>query len=210
MNRWVVIFGALLLLAGGCSLTGSYAVQDRLAHLPRMTCAELMQKGPPADGQVLLTDLRPCQDVVATRFEGSLDLYVPAYPAGLAHEPRPADLAFLLQVWDDEEWHRLSNSPGPVELPCWATRRARVVDCCRGPGEIEEWVRNGLEKKYPGIRMVKLTVLSVGHGNTPTAYRVQSAFRYGIGELVAGVVVLTWGTVRACRQLCSQRAPQGT
>jgi hypothetical protein len=41
------------------------------------------------------------------RYDGDLDLYVPAYPAGLAKEPRPADLAFLLQIWDDEERHRL-------------------------------------------------------------------------------------------------------
>jgi hypothetical protein len=171
-----------------------------------MTCTELTRKGPPADGQVLLTDLRPCQDVVATRFDGALDLYVPAYPAGLAQEPRPADLAFLLQVWDDDERHRLFDNPGPIELPCWAIRGARAVDFCRGPGEIEKWARDGLEKKYAGIRFAKVTVLTVGHGNTPTAYRAQSGFHYGIGELVAGVVVLAWGAVRAWRRLGSQPA----
>jgi hypothetical protein len=207
MNRWGVTVGALLLLAGGCSLTGSYVVQGRLDRLPRMTCTELARNGPPADGQVLLTDLRPCQDFVATRFDGSLDLYVPAYPAGLAQEPRPADLAFLLQVWDDDERHRLFDNPGPVELTCWAIRGARAVDFCRGPGEIEKWARDGLEEKYPRIRLAKMTVLTVGHGNTPTAYRVQSAFHYGVGELVAGVMILTWGALRVWRRLGSQRAP---
>jgi hypothetical protein len=168
---------------------------------------ELTRKGPPADGQVLLTDLRPCQDFVATRFDGSLDLYVPAYPAGLAQEPRPADLAFLLQVWDDDERQRLFDNPGPIELTCWAIRGARAVDICSRPGEIEKWARDGLEEKYPGIRLAKMTVLTVGHGNTPTAYRVQSAFHYGIGELVAGVVVLAWAAVRTWGRLGSQRGP---
>ena len=60
--------------------------------------------------------------------------------------------------------------------------------------------RDGLEKKYPGIRLAKVTVLAVGHGNTPTAYRVRSAFHYGIGELVASVMILAWVAVRAWRR----------
>jgi hypothetical protein len=70
---------------------------------------------------VILTDIRPCsRGFVATRSDGDLDLYIPAYPAGLAQEPGPADLVFLLQVWSDEDRQRLLDLPGPIDVSCWA------------------------------------------------------------------------------------------
>jgi len=36
-----------------------------------------------------------------------------------------------------------------------AWRRHAVKDS-RGPGQVEEWVRDGLEKEYPGIRLAKV------------------------------------------------------
>jgi hypothetical protein len=122
---------------------------------------------------------------------------VPAYPAGLQHEPNPRDLSFLLQIWDDDMRHRLMERPSPVEFTCWAQRRARVVEVCQGAGQIEEWVRDGLQKKYPGIRLPRITVLTVGHGSTPTAERARSAFCYGIGELLIGGALLSWWAFRS-------------
>jgi hypothetical protein len=134
------VIGGLLLLLGGCSLAGGVIVQYRLARVPRMTCDQLARNGPPADGQVTLTDVQPCsRGFVATRHDEGLDLYIAAYPAGLGKEPEPADLHFLLQVGDDDDRHRLLDKPGPVEITCWAKRGARVVAVSRGPGQIEEW-----------------------------------------------------------------------
>jgi hypothetical protein len=202
------ILGGLLLLAGGCSLTGSVAVGKRLARVPRMTCDQLARNGPPADGQVTLTDLRPCgRGFVATRCDGDLDLYIPAYPAGLGQEPEPPDLDFLLQVWSDEDRERLLDQPGPVEVTCWAHRGARVVEFSRGPGQIEEWARKGLLEKYPGLRLADVWVLAFGHGSTPTAERVRSAWQYGKWELALGAGVLVCGLVLAWLRSGGPAAP---
>jgi len=207
MNSWTIAIGALLFLTGGCSITTSYVTQDRLAHVPRMTCDQLVRNGPPADGQVIVTDLKPCREVVGTRYDDSLDSYVPAYRADLNQQPEPRDLAFLLQVWDDDANRRLLNEPNPGEFSCWGNRRARVVEVCRGPGQIEKWVKDGIEKKYPGIRFAQLTVLTIGHGSTPTPERVQSAWRYGIGELLIGTALLSWGAFRSRRRLGAEFLP---
>jgi hypothetical protein len=167
-----------------------------------MTCDQLVRQGPPADGQVTLTDLKACsKGIVFTRFDHSLDLYVPAYSTGAEKEPDPPDLPFLLQVWSDEDRERLLVQPGPVEATCWATKRVRAVEVSRGPGQVEQWARDGVEQKYPGIRLADVTVLTFGHGSTPTAERVQSAWQYGIGELVLGGAMLILGGVLAGRQL---------
>jgi hypothetical protein len=200
MKSWPITIGGFLMLLGAWTLVGSYMVREQLAAVPRMTCNQLARDGPPADGLVTLTDLRPCsRGVVAGRFDHSFDLYVPAYSAGLMREPEPADLAFLLQVWDDDERDRLLGQSGPLEVTC-AMHRAQVVRLCHGPGEIEEWARDGLQQKYPGIPLVGVWVLTVGHGGTPTALQARNGLRYGIGELLLGGAVLGWGIVRARRR----------
>ncbi len=200
MNSWAFTIGGVLLAMGGCTLAGSFIEQDRLAHVPRMTCDQLARDGPPADGQVILTDLRPCsRGVVAARLDHSLDLYVPAYPAGLGREPEPPDLAFLFQVWDDHERDRLLEQAGPLEVTCWVHKGARVVWLSRGPGQMEEWAQAGLQQKYPGIRLASVWVLTVGHGATPTAEQARRALRYGIAELLVGGAILYWGAVAARR-----------
>src|SRR5262245_24263647 len=101
------IISVLLFMMGGCSLIGSVVVEDRFAHVPRMTCEQLFRNGPPADGQVTVTDVQPCKKgFVATRHDGDLDLYVPAYPAPLGREPDPPDLKLLFQVWNDDDRHK--------------------------------------------------------------------------------------------------------
>jgi hypothetical protein len=91
----------------------------------------------------------------------------------------------------------LLDQPGPVEGTCWVKKRARVVEVSRRPGEIEEWAQKGLQKKYPGIRLANVMVLTFGHGYTPTAERVRSAWHYGIAELVLGAAVLAFAGVLA-------------
>jgi hypothetical protein len=195
MNAFCGI-GCFLLLMGGCSLGGSAALQSRLDAVPRMTCDQLIGKGPPSDGQVALTDLQPCGNgFVATRSDGDLDLYIPAYPAHLAAEPEPKDLVLLLQVWSDDDRRLLLDQPKPSEVTCWATRRARIVTFSRGPGEVEDWVQDRLRAKYPGIRLANMLVLTFGHGDTPTAQRVRSAHEYGIWEIAIGGIVLAVGAV---------------
>jgi hypothetical protein len=206
-----LILGGSLLFLGGCSLANSYLVEDRLAHVPRMTCAQLARNGAPADGQVTLTDLKPCSRGFIASFPsgeyGHFDLYVPAYAAGLGNEPNPPELGFLLQVWDEDDWQRLLEQPGPIEGTCWAQKGARVVEVSRGPGEIEGWAWKGLEEKYSGLRFADVWVLTFGHGSTPTAQRVQSAWRYGIAGLVLGAVALGSAAVLAWRRDGTPAAP---
>jgi len=199
------VIGCLFLLAGGCSLRGSEVVRNRLAGLPRMTCDQLSRNGPPNDGQVAVTDLLPCDNgFVATRIDGDLDLYVPAYPAKFAQEPRPRDLVFLLQVWSDEDRQLLFKNPRPSEVTCWATHYAKVVTFSRGPGEVEQWVGDGLQVKYPGIQLAKMMVLTFGHGDTPTAERVRSAHQYGIWDIAIAVIFLALSAALGLRRLLWQ------
>src|SRR5437763_904586 len=135
----ILTVGVLFVFLGGWTLSGHFIVQDQLARVPRMTGEQLARDGAPADGQVTLTDLRPCsRGVVAARLDHSLDLYIPAYPSALAREPEPPELAFLFQIWDDNERDRLLEQLRPVEVTCWVHRGAKVVNISRGPGEIEE------------------------------------------------------------------------
>jgi hypothetical protein len=196
------ILGGLLLLVGGCSVAGSYVTQDRLARVPRMTCAQLARNGPPADGQVTLTDLRPCSHgfVALPSGEFDNDVFLPAYPSGLGQEPEPPRLGFLLQIYGDHGRYPLLEQPGPVEVTCWARKGARLVEFGRRPGEVEKAVQKGLQEKYPGIRLNDVWVLTVGHGLTPTAERVRSAWQWGIAELVSGAAVLALGVVLAWRR----------
>jgi hypothetical protein len=198
-----LIIGGLLLLFGGCSLANSYLVEERLAQVPRMTCDQLLRNGAPADGQVTLTDLQACSRgfvaVYGSPEYGHLDLYIPAYGAGLGKEPDPPALNLLLQIWDEDQQHKLLNHPGPVEGTCWARKGAREVQVSRGPGEIEEWASKGIRDKYPGIRLANVWVLTFGHGSTPTTERVLSARQYGIWELLIGSAALCVGAVLSLR-----------
>jgi hypothetical protein len=199
------ILGGLLLLVGGCSVAGSYATRDRLARVPRMTCDQLARNGPPADGQVTLTDVRPCNRGFVALPSGEFDhtVFLPAYASGLGQEPEPPKLGFLLQIYGDHGRYPLLEQPGPVEVTCWAKKGASVVEIGHGPAEIEKAVQKALQEKYPGIRLNDVWVLTVGHGLTPTAERVRSAWQWGIVELLIGAAVLVAGGILARRQLGS-------
>jgi hypothetical protein len=195
------VAGGLLLLMGGCSMTNSVVVNNRLTRVPHMTCEQLIRNGPPPDGFVTIMDLRACsKGFIAARYDFDLDLYVPAYPGRLAKEPDPPDLPFVLQVWSDDDRERLLGSPGPVEITCRAQKGARIVDVSRGPGEVEKWARDGIQQKYPGIPFANVLVLTFGHGSTPTAERARSAWRYGVAESLIGLAILTSGAVLAQRR----------
>ena len=175
MNSWPLTIGGLLLLAGGCSLTGGYVTQDHLDRVPRMTCDQLAQNGTPADKQVILTDLRLAgAGIVATRHDGHLEVCIPVYPAIRNQEPQPAEMAFLLRVWGDEDWRRIKEQPGAIEVNCWAERPASYAPVAQSPRDLEGWAWNGLGTKYPGIRLDTIWLLTVGHGATPTAEKVRT------------------------------------
>jgi hypothetical protein len=195
------ILGGLLLLVGGCSVAGSYATKDRLARVPRMTCDQLARNGPPADGQVTLIDVRPCGRGLVSLRSGEFDddVFLPAYASGLGQEPEPPKLGFLLQIYGDHGRYPPLEQPSPVEVTCWA-KKGCVVEIGRRPGEIEKAVQKGLLERYPGIRLNDFWVLTIGHGFTPTADRVHSAWQWGIVELVIGAAVLGVGGILARRR----------
>ncbi len=158
-----------------------------------------------------LTDLQVCRRGYVATFPsgeyGHLDLYIPAYAAGLGKEPDPPALAFVLQVWDEGDRRRLLDQPGTFEGACLVQKGIREVQVSREPGEIEEWALEGLRQRYPGIRLGNVWVLTCGHGSTPTAERVRSAWQYGMAELLIGAAVLGWWGVLAWRRVGRQVAP---
>ena len=166
----------------------SRKISDRTTRalaVPRMTCGQLLQKGPVEGEYVTLTDVRLCGGGFAfwrdAMSPGDVDVFIPAYPATLESEPPPRDLRLLLEVQDADDWQRIRNA-GLVELTCQVHT---------GSGRVADWAQKHLESKYPGIQFANLVVLTIGL-HEPTTAKAGSLWRHGIVATSAGAVILVW------------------
>jgi hypothetical protein len=181
-----LLFASLGLLAYGVLCLVRFPIERRRAlAVPRMTCGQLLQKGPVAEEYATLTDVRLCRGGFAfwrdAMSPGDVDVFIPAYPATLQQEPTPADLRLLLEVHDANDWQRIRNA-GVVELTCQVHT---------GSGRVADWAQKHLETKYPGIQFIDIVVLTVGL-HEPTMARADSLWRHGIAASAAGAVLLLW------------------
>ncbi len=187
-RRWF-LFGSLGLLAyGALCLTRFPIERQRAIAVPRMTCGQLLQKGPVAGEYVTLTDVRLCQSGFAfwrdAMSPGDVDVYIPIYPASLQQEPPPPSLALLLEVLDSVDWQRIRDAE-VVELTCLVHP---------GIGRVDAWALEDLWTKYPGLRLANLLVVTVGL-HEPTMAKARSLLTHGILASSTGaavLVVLLW------------------
>jgi len=126
------LFASLGLLAYGVLCLVRFPIErQRAMTVPRMTCGQLLQKGPVAEEYLTLTDVRLCSSGFFWRdamSPGDVDVFIPTYPATLQSEPQPRDLRVLLEVQDADDWQRIRNA-GVVELTCQVhTGSGRVAD----------------------------------------------------------------------------------
>ena len=89
---------------------------DLAKSLPRMTCDDLIQKGPGHNQFIILTDVHLCSrgDALRRDMDADMQMYVPIYSGRLMKEPPPAELKLLLEVLDDRESNYCSRGLTPV------------------------------------------------------------------------------------------------
>jgi hypothetical protein len=119
-------------------------------------------------------------------------LYHPFCSADLKQDPAPHDLDLILcilgesqrrRIRDQRDHRRRLGRPGLGEL---------TVEVNDDAGELPPWAREGLTANYPGIRLARCRVVTVGRGE-PTADRANRWWWYGIGSLTAaGAMILGW------------------
>ena len=181
--KWLAVG---LLIIGGLSLAVSCSHQRRLANVPRVTCDELRRNGPAADGLATLTDIKVCGNGHLMHRDGlcpgDVELYVPVFAGHLQREPPPSELNLLLAIHDDDPLDRLLQSDGPFEFTCQVDRHGNRLD---------DWVRQGLTAKYPGIRLATCWILNVGL-HEPSPFVARRMLQLGLFSLLLGGIVLTW------------------
>jgi hypothetical protein len=183
-QAWLFIAAILLFAFGGCSLVQSDRVQEQADGLPKLTCDQLIQNGPAGNNFLKLTDVRLCSGGYAFRRDMDADMvmYMPVYSAQLPKEPRPGDLRLVLEIFDDRERTRLLAQPDVGELTCELWTRA---------DQLHPWVCETLAAKYPGIRIKKCRVLSVGL-HEPTPAKAREIWWYAIISFAIGTGILIW------------------
>ncbi len=179
-------FGSLGLLAYGVLCLARFPNErERAMAVPRMTCEQMLQKGPGAGEYVTLTDVRLCRRGFAfwrdAMSPGDVDVFIPVYAAAFQQEPTPPDLVLLLEVQDSSDWQRIRDAE-VVELTCQVHA---------GIGRVANWAQKDLAAKYQGLRLANLSVLTVGL-QEPTMAKARSLLTHGIVASLVGVAVLIW------------------
>jgi hypothetical protein len=163
-------------------------LQEQAANLPRLTCDQIMQKGPGtgADDLVIVTDVRPCSREPVYWRTGGGDIhvdeyfYLPVYPTGAANEPENRDVTFLYFATSREAGLSLLGQPAGTEITCTVHEAFREMDT-----ETQEL----LVSRYPGLR-VRTCWLLTTHRTGPMTEWAEEAYRNGIGFLVVGALLI--------------------
>ena len=185
-------FASVFCLAfGGCNLYASKALQEKAAKLPRLTCDQILRKGPGTNDYVIVTDVRPCSRECVYWSTGGGDIsvdeyfYLPVYPAGAAKEPENHDVAFLFFTTERDIGLKLIGQPAGTELLCTVGR---------GTSELDSDTQQLLASRYPGLRVRDCWLLTT-HDDRSMSERAAQGYRAGIGFLVAGVLLITTAIV---------------
>jgi hypothetical protein len=153
--KWLWWTSIALCVCGALLIASSYRTAQQARRLPRMTCAELLRRGPAAPQFVTLTDVHLGQAGQALRrdMDAALEMYVPIYSAHLKQQPAGADFRLLLEVLDDRQLNRLLAR---------AEVGALTVELWSDASQLDPWVDRELATRYPGIQVRRCRVVSVG------------------------------------------------
>jgi hypothetical protein len=190
----LLFIGIGVALYGGYCLVASPRVRQQAAVLPRVSCEQLIRKGPAGNRYVVLTDLSLSDRKSVSEWDGetgALEMYHGVYPAQLEKEPDPRDLAVVLALTDELARRHIRDD-----------RNARKEQGQRGLGELTvevsradklpKWAREGLAAEYPGIRLADCWLVATG-GYEPTAERAAHLLWHGcIAIPAAAVMILIW------------------
>jgi hypothetical protein len=98
-RAWFLVASLGLLAYGALCLVRFPIERRRALAVPRMTCDQLLLKGPVGEETVTLTDVRLCGGGFAfwrdAMSPGDVDVFIPVYPVALQSEPPPSDLKLL-------------------------------------------------------------------------------------------------------------------
>jgi hypothetical protein len=175
--------GVVCLAFGGCNLNVSERWEEQAAKLPRLTCEEILRRGPGTDDLVIVSDVRPCsrQPVYWSTGGGDISVdeyfYLPVYPAGAAKEPENRDVTFLYYSSSRDAGRALIGQRAGTEVLCTVRLAA---------GQLDTSTEELLESQYPGLRARQCWLLTTHRTGTMTEW-AEDAHRSGIGFLVAGV-----------------------
>jgi hypothetical protein len=178
--KWLIGVFALLVLWGAFEAGSSYRTERLAKELPRMTCDELIRKGRSAPQYVILTDvhLGAAGHAFSRDMDAAMEMYVPVYSTKLKKEPRGPEFSLLLQVLDDRDFRRLRERPDVGEL---------TVELWTAAADVDAWVEATLSKMYPGFRVTRCRVISVGL-HEPSLFRAENQWIDGIGMMTLGAV----------------------
>jgi hypothetical protein len=196
--KWVIGITVIAALLGALLIVKSNRWADFAQSLPRVTCDDVVQNGPGGNQFMVLTDVRLCSRGEAFRrdMDADMQMYVPIYSTRLVKEPQPEDLKLLLEVLDDRERDRLLVRPDVGEL---------MAEFWTPAAGLDPWVKDCLGALYPGMRLAKCRVLSVGL-HEPSALRIRSAMQEGVVLLIVAVgCQVGWQIWRFGRKRCPVR-----
>jgi hypothetical protein len=204
-SKWLIGVSAFTFLSGTFLIVCSFRTAEHAQGLPRMTCDDLIRNGPGANRFITLTDVYLCSagDAFREDMDRSIEMYVPVFSDHLKQEPKPADIALLLEVLDDRDRERLLERPDVGELN---------VELWTPAGQLDPWVFDRLGAIYPGIQLAKCRVLSVGL-HEPSALHARSELHEGMILVFVAVACQLgrwiWrGSIKLFHQQLAVRRPE--
>ena len=197
--RGMILVGLGIALYSAYCLAAAPRVRDQAAHVPTMTCDQLIRNGPGARRYIALSEacLLGEKSVSESDWEtGAFELYHPLYSASLPKPPQPRDLAVLLCLTDEMERRRMRDDWKGRERLGQAGLSAFTCEVGKGAERLPKWARDGLKAQFPGIQPDGCWVATVS-GYEPTADRAEQFQRHGIGSGLAAIALLLgWGIWR--------------
>lgn len=195
-RKWLFVIAIGLGLYGGYCLAQSPRVREGAEAAPRMTCDQLIQKGPGTHRHIVLIDANLSAGKSVSERDGdtgALEMYHSLYPAHLEQEPQPAAIGLVLCILAESERRRIRDDrkerqglgqPGLSELMVEVRMRADALP---------PWARKGLPAQYPGIQLAHCWVATVGN-DEPSVERAARLWWHGIGatSAAAAALVVWW------------------
>jgi hypothetical protein len=179
--KWIIGVSIFLFLGGAFLISTSMRKAEDACKLTRITCNDLVRNGPGGNQFITLTDVHLCSagNAFQRDMDAPIEMYVPIFSNRLPQEPQPAALDLVLQVLDDRDRDQLLDHANVGELN---------VELWTPVGQLDPWVLDRLASLYPGIKLAKCRVLSVGL-HEPSALHSRSEMVEGVVSVVVPIAL---------------------